>query len=230
MSTATPEEPQFSPDIYGRIALNDLVTYAVYFLSQTGREISAEDIVAACFKLFPARFHLRGYAQWPDSTVVNKRWVDCRDKGLLQGSTAAGFSLTAKGLELAEKTGAILSGTQRQFAKPGLGKVSGEMRTRAGRFMKSLESSEAYQKFCAAGSANTIAEFDFRNMLLCTMESSASTLRNNLEQFRQYAALYQRKDLLDFLDCCQSTFASLLREASGSETKYRGGMIRQKIK
>ena len=230
MSAATPEEPQFSPDIYGRIALNDLVTYAVYFLSQTGREISAEDIVAACFKLFPARFHLRGYAQWPDSTVVNKRWVDCRDKGFLQGSTAAGFSLTAKGLELAEKTGAILSGKQRQFAKPGLGKVSGEMRTRAGRFVKSLESSEAYQKFCAAGSADTIAEFDFRNMLLCTMETSASTLRNNLEQFRQYASLYQRKDLLDFLDCCQSKFASLLSEASALETKYRGGMIRQKIK
>ena len=230
MSDTTPDETRFSPDIYGRIALNDLVTYAVYFLSQTGREISAEDIVAACFKLFPARFHLRGYAQWPDSTVVNKRWVDCRDKGFLQGSTAAGFSLTAKGLELAEKTGAILSGKQRQFAKPGLGKVSGEMRTRAGRFVKSLESSEAYQKFCAAGSADTIAEFDFRNMLLCTMETSASTLRNNLEQFRQYASLYQRKDLLDFLDCCQSKFASLLSEASALETKYRGGMIRQKIK
>jgi hypothetical protein len=67
-------------------------------------------------------------------------------------------------------------------------------------------------------------------MLLCTMETSAITLRNNLEQFRQYASLYQRKDLLDFLDSCQSKFAFLLSEASGSETKYRGGMIRQKIK
>lgn len=44
--------PKFSHEIYGRIALNDLVTYAVYFLSQSGGEINAEDIVAACFKLF----------------------------------------------------------------------------------------------------------------------------------------------------------------------------------
>jgi hypothetical protein len=36
--------PKFSPDIYSRIALNDLVTFAVYFLSQHGREINAEDI------------------------------------------------------------------------------------------------------------------------------------------------------------------------------------------
>jgi len=73
--------PKFPPEIYGRIALNDLVTYAVYFLSQGGGEINAEDIVAACFKLFPERFQLRGYSEWPDLTVVNKRWLDCRDKG-----------------------------------------------------------------------------------------------------------------------------------------------------
>jgi hypothetical protein len=222
--------PKFSPDIYGRIALNDLVTYSVYFLSQHGGEINAEDIVAACFKLFPERFQLRGYSEWPDSTVVNKRWLDCRDKGLLHGSTAGGFTLTAKGLELAEKVSAILTGKQRQFVKPGLEKVSGEMRTRAGRFVRSLETSEALQKFSANGPSANISEFDFRNMLLCTMESSATTLRNNLEQFRQYVSLYQRKDLLEFLDFCRDKFTTLFTESVGTTDKYRGGMNRQKIK
>jgi hypothetical protein len=83
MITAETQWPKFSPEIYGRIALNDLVTFAVYFLSQAGGEINAEDIVAACFKLFPERFQLRGYPEWPDSTVVNKRWLDCRDKGYI---------------------------------------------------------------------------------------------------------------------------------------------------
>ncbi len=230
MSTAVTEPPQFPTDIYRRIALNDLVTYSLYFLSQSGKEIVYEDVVATCYKLFPERFHLRGYAEWPDSTVVNKRWLDCRGKGFLQGSTAAGFSLTAKGLELAEKTAAILTGKRRQFAKPGLDKVGGEMRTRAGRFVKSLESSEAFEKFSADGTTAKISEFDFRNMLLCTMETSPATLRNNLEQFRQYASLYQRKDLLEFLEHCQNKFANLLSEASGTESKYRGGMNRQKIK
>jgi hypothetical protein len=222
--------PKFSPDIYGRIALNDLVTFAVYFLSQHGGEINAEDIVAACFKLFPERFQLRGYSEWPDSTVVNKRWLDCRTRGLLHGSTAGGFSLTAKGLELAEKVSAILTGKQRLFAKPGLEKVSGEMRTRAGRFVRSLETSEAFQKFSINGPSANISEFDFRNMLLCTMESSATTLRNNLEQFRQYVSLYQRNDLLGFLDFCHDKFTMLLMESAGTTDKYRGGMNRQKIK
>ncbi len=202
--------PKFPTEIYGRIALNDLVTYAVYFLSQNGGEINAEDIVAACFKLFPERFQLRGYSDWPDSTVVNKRWLDCRDRGLLHGSTAGGFSLTAKGLELAEKTSGILTGKQRLFRKPGLEKVSGEMRTRAGRFVKSLETSEAFQKYSAEGPSTNVSEFDFRDMLLCTMESSATTLRNNHEQFRQFATLCRRADLVEFLNECQRRFGRLL--------------------
>jgi hypothetical protein len=82
----------------------------------------------------------------------------------IQGSTAAGFSLTTKGLELAEKTAAVLTGKRRLFAKPGLDKLGGETRTRAGRFVSSLESSEAFEKFSADGSAANISEFDFRDM------------------------------------------------------------------
>jgi len=230
MISSNIEFPKFSPAIYGQIALNDLVTYAVYFLSQSRSEINAEDIVATCFKLFPERFQLRGYPEWPDSTVVNKRWLDCRAKGLVHGSTAGGFSLTAKGLVLAEKISANLSGNQRLFRKPGLEKVGAEKRTRAGRFVGSLEMSEAFQKFSAEGPSASITEFDFRNMLLCTMESSAATLRSNLDQFKQYVLLYKRNDLLGFLDFCTEKFNVILTESKGAADSYRGGMVRQKIK
>jgi hypothetical protein len=95
--------PKFDARIYGKIALNDLVTYAVYYLTQIGEEITAEDIVAACFFMFPQRFSLRGYNQWPDSTVVNKRWVDCRNKHLISGNTANGFNLTPKDWSLRKR-------------------------------------------------------------------------------------------------------------------------------
>lgn len=222
--------PKFEPQVYGRIALNDLVTYAVYFLAQSGKEVNAEDIVATCFSLFPERFHLRGYPQWPDSTVVNKRWVDCRGKGLIHGSTASGFSLTPKGLELAERVSQILFGKKPHFGRSSSNRVGEEERTRAGRFVRSLEKSDAFSLFSSHDEAANISEFDFRNMLLCTMESSATTLRNNLEQFKQYVALYKREDLLKFLEFCRSKFAHLLSESLGEKPKYRGGMIKKKIK
>jgi hypothetical protein len=222
--------PKFDPQIYKRIALNDLVTYAVYFLSQSDHEISAEDIVAACFTLFSERFALRGYPQWPDSTVVNKRWVDCRKRGLITGSTARSFSLTPKGLALAEKVGKTLLGQRPLFNRQLPDKARAEIRTRAGRFVRALEESDAYKLFRIHGEQAEISEFDFRSMLLSTMESSTSTLRNNLEQFKQYVSLYDRKDLSDFLIFCERKFGFLLTGASKREGEYRGGMLRQKAK
>ena len=222
--------PAFDPKVYTRIALNELLTYAVYFLSQSGAEITAEDIVAACFLLFPARFELRGYPQWPDSSVVNKRWVDCRKRGLITGSTSRGFSLTPTGLELAEKVGKLLKGQRPLITRQGTNKVRAETRTRAGRFVRALEESDAFKLFERQGEQAQISEFDFRSMLLCTMESSAYTLRNNLEQFRQHIALYNRKDLLEFLDVCERKFAHLLAETPQQAGQYRGGMLRRRIK
>src|SRR5260370_114677 len=104
MGLADTKLQPFEPERYRDLSLNDLVMYAVYVLAEMKNEINTEEIVAACFLLFPARFHLRGYPHWPDSTVVNKRWLDCRDRGYITGSTANGFSITPKGLEVAEST------------------------------------------------------------------------------------------------------------------------------
>lgn len=219
------EIPKFDSKVYTQIALNDLVTYAVYFLAQSTEEISAEDIVAACFLLFPKRFELRGYPQWPDSTVVNKRWIDCRNRGFIKGSTAQGFRLTPDGLRVSERVEKILLGKRKVKEK-----TNTELRTRAGRFVRSLEQSDAFNLYVRDGDVDSVSEFDFRNMLLCTMESSASTLQSNLEQFRQYINLYDREDLLALLDSCAAKFASILNEESKNKGHYRGGMLRQKVK
>jgi len=221
--------PKFDENIYSKIGLNDLVTYAVYHLSECTSEITAEDIVAACFLMFPKRFSLRGYADWPDSTVVNKRWVDCRNKRLISGNTANGFKLTPRGLEMAEKTSKVLKGERPAFSTSPTKRVRTEMRTRAGRFVKAIEDSDAYKTF-EAGRTTEISEFDFRSMLLCTMESSATTLENNLQQFEQYSSLYDRKDLLGFLGFCRRKFADVLTDMTTTAAKYRGGMLKQKVR
>ena len=174
--------------------------------------------------------YLRGYPQWPDSTVVNKRWLDCRDRGYITGSTAHGFSITPKGLEVAEKTGSVLSGKRRHFSHRVPSKLTAEARTRAGRFIRSLEASDAYNQFQREGEIANISEFDFRSMLLCTMENSAATLNSNLEQFKQYAPLYERQDFVDFLEFCRRKFASVLSEKGSKSETYRGGMNRQKLR
>jgi hypothetical protein len=216
--------PHFNTNIYSGIAMNDLVTYAVYFLSQSGKEIVEADIVAICFLMFPKRFALRGYPKWPDSSVVAKRWIDCRGKGLISGSTKDGFSLTPKGMKLAERVGKLLD--SKELPKP---KLKSDLRSRSGHFVREIENSIAYKIFLAGGDKAEIAEYDFRGMLLCTMESSPSTLRNNLSQFKAHVASYERPDLLEFLEKMEQRFGALLTEGA-DRGKYKGGMLRQKIK
>jgi len=197
--------PKFDPQVYTKIALNDLLVYSIHYLHKRGGEITSEDIISACFTLFPKRFALRKYPHWPDAAVVSRRWNDCRVKGYIVGNPAKGFKLTPKGFRFAEKVGRMLGGT-----RPIRSRVPAEVKTRAGRFVRSMETSDAFAHYRKNGRHSRISEFDFRSMLLCTMESSPATLARNLEQFKDYAGIYDRQDLLTFLNFCEEWFSHLL--------------------
>ena len=201
--------PKFDPAIYTKIALTDLLVYSMFYLYSREQEITSEDIISACFLLFPKRFSLRKYPHWPDSAVVSRRWSDCRSRGYIVGSTVKGFKLTPKGFRFAEKVGKTLGGL-----RPIVHRVPTEVKTRAGRFVRSIETSDAFIHYRKNGRNSRISEFEFRSMLLCTMESSPETLKRNLEQFKEYVNIYKRKDLLTFLEFSEGKFSYLLNANS----------------
>ena len=92
---------------YEHISYDDLITYVVYRLTVGSGPDSRtvfEDMVAEAFRLFPKRFSLRGYPEWPDSAVVNRSWLRSRtDKKYIVGSVKDGFRLTQRGLAVAER-------------------------------------------------------------------------------------------------------------------------------
>ena len=82
-----------------------------------------------------------------------------------------------------------------------------EVRIRAGKFVHLMERSDAYIHYKKNGKNSKIGEFDFRSLLLCTMESSRETLAKNVELFKGYASIHNRQDLLTFLDYCKDRFS-----------------------
>ncbi len=94
-----------------------------------------------------------------------------------------------------------------------------EEKAKAGKFIKLMEKSDAYRQYRKAGAKARISEFDFRNMLFATMESSAETLTRNVQSFKRYAGIQNRDDLIDFLAFCETSFAPLLR----SQAKHPAG-------
>ena len=74
-----------------------------------------------------------------------------------------------------------------------------------------MERSDAYIHYKKHGINSKIKEFDFRSLLLCTMESSPETLARNVELFKGYAGMHNRQDLIVFLVFCGNKFAHLLK-------------------
>lgn len=88
--------------------------------------------------------------------------------------------------------------------------VSKEEKAKAGKFVHSMERSDAYVHYKKNGKSSKIGEFDFRSMLLCTMESSRETLIKNINLFKGYAGIHNRQDLITFLSYCEDRFSYLL--------------------
>lgn len=208
----------FDPAVYRKIGYDELVVYAARLLHTRGREVTFENLVAECFENFPERFALRGYDQWPDSSVVNKSWLRCRtDKRYLAGSVKDGFRLTPKGLEAAERVGRLLT-SGLKVLRPGATKLT-ESRTREGRFLRSLEQSDAFRRYQSAGSLSGVTDFDVCDMLLCTLDSAPATRETNLQLFSRAASLYEREDVMKFLGLIRQQFGHLFR------VKKAGGMM-----
>jgi hypothetical protein len=65
---------------YELMDLDRLVIYTVVELQKLGIELSLENIIVGAFKLFPKRFSIIGYPEFPDATRVEKSLWRCRGK------------------------------------------------------------------------------------------------------------------------------------------------------
>ena len=99
---------KFDHGIYSRISSRNLFIYSVHYLLEQKIEVGMEDIVFACFLLFPQKFALKKYPRWPDLATVSRRMNDSRSKGYIAVNTDFGFKLTAKGARLAERVAKAL--------------------------------------------------------------------------------------------------------------------------
>ena len=198
---------------YERISYDDLVTYVVYRLTADNGpnfQTTFEDMVAEAFRLFPKRFSLRGYPEWPDSAVVNKSWLRSRtDKKYIVGSVKDSFRLTQRGLEVAQRVEKQLAEAPVQGGK----KMSAELRTRSGRLLRSIERSASFLNFRKRGTLRDMTEHDLADVLLALPDTPSNRLASNLAQFSDAAHLYDRSDVTEFLDALRQRFPSSLRGA-----------------
>ena len=212
---------------YKDASLNELVNYAIGIIGILNKEIIFEDIVVATYILFPKKFSLVGYNEYPDSVRTNRRIVDLRDRGFIVGSVAKGYKQTTKGQKEFERVDKIFKlGKSINTKSKRTGRKN--ERNRASRFIKHIKQSDAYKKFKPQNDVSNISEYEFRSLLMCPMESPPTALRQSLSELKQQVATIGNDEILEFLEKCNRNFIKILH------TKYAddeiGGMIKQKAK
>ena len=211
--------------MYQNISLDDLVVVAVGSITSKRESATFERMVAECFCLFPERFSLLGYPEWPNAALVNKAWLRCRtDKGLLTGSVAEGFRLTEKGRTIEQATLRRLGTKPAEKENISANLKTGNKQTAEGRVVMRIEQSAAYRKY-QRSRMESITEFDLVDLLFCSMESNAAVLTRNYEALRNAVKMYQREDLVEFLKELKRQYADRFRK-----TKKSSGMMRSKVR
>jgi len=209
-----------------RIGLDDLSTYAVFSLTQSGKEATFENLVARCFELFPQRFALVGYPNYPDATVVNNSCWRCRsDRHWIEGSAAKGFKVTASGLNIVEKVARLLkTPTTSQMVS----RAKEETRSRASKFLRHIAKSEAYKKYLLNPVDPKITDFELRDLLLGTLQTEPEILLENVAQFIEYATIKPDANgkVLDFLGYVKKE-VSIRFVSLRTKRQFVGGMKRR---
>lgn len=222
-------EKTFEPKIYKDIPYDDLAVFALFSIVQKKLDPNFENLVVECYILFPERFGLPGFlTKYPDSAQVEKSWLRCRtDKNLITGNKAQGFELTSRGLDVVQKTQRRLG--SKSLDTKQLLSIKGDRRTRTGRLVKQLEDNEIFRKFKKDGLIIKVSDYEFCDLIYSTLDALPENRRKNLQQLKNTVADYNRKDMLDFLNFCETKFPHLLFSSNESGQKYVGGMRKRKV-
>jgi hypothetical protein len=212
------ELKMFEENKYIDVGMNELIVFTANKLCEETRSITREELVLGAFKMFPKKFGLRGHEDWPDSAVIDKRWVDCRHLDYISGNNKSGFTVLPKGLDLVKIT-------EKKLKVKSSIAANKDNRTRSGKIANIMENSDGYKKFLNSKNFSDVTEFDLREILHCTMESTSEMLNRSFIELLQHLKACNRSDMINFLEEIRKKYIFLF--STNNEDKYSGGMLKK---
>lgn len=180
----------YPTQVYRGMTLGKLAAYAVNVLTENGIDCGYENLTVLLYRLFPEKFALVGFPEFPDGRrIFNSIQLDAHHGGYVVGGMSTGWRLTDKGKEVSLEMKRRLQGnwTTARIQNPSV------FRSRAISFVKEIERSQAYRKW-VAGKMENIARFEVCDVLHGTLDTSGKVLLDNLGQFMEYSEIVKEYD------------------------------------
>jgi len=192
---------------YNNIDLDHLIMYVIKELERIKVNLSYENAVVAAFRIFPKKFSLPGFPEYPDSNRVDQCLWRCSGKTRqwLGGKARQGFAITPKSRLIFKESEDLLEGR-----KPTKTKAHSQTRRKETILAETIESS-AYKKFLE-GNGNLITEGELCFLLQGTLDSEKDTLKKNLDLLKMFANELEREEITTFLEWIEDHFKGFLRK------------------
>lgn len=196
---------QFDENIYTSISLTKLIILAISEIASNGEECAYERVVKECFTIFPKRFGLQRYPQWPDGARVKIEILRCRDNGWVTGNEKNGFQITSLGRRVAEEMLIELKQGTAKKLRPT------QTRDRGDTVLSYLKKSEPYRRYNENKENFIITEEEFRRLVISTFETPPKVLEQNFNYCFDLCREYGEKELCYFLGKCREQKSLLLK-------------------
>lgn len=172
-----------------------LVLFAVNYLESKKIEPTFDKIVVTTFRLFPKKFSLIGFPEYPDGrTIYYCAYNHCTlTKKWLFGNVQSAFRITDRGLYFLDETKKMLEGEIESTKSHGT-----VPRRKEATFVNSLKGTDAYKKYVDDRKERITKQDIFE--ALKAPQSSRELAQRNLERYLDYANRIGDSQVVEFLD------------------------------
>ena len=211
--------PTYPHESYRGVGLNDLLAYVVLFLEGQELATTFENITVAAHRMFPGKFSLVGYPQFPDATRVQLVILHLGPKyvGLLEGKKKTGYYLNARGREAA-KSASWRLGAHKASAATSVGFLQDNLanRTMVETRVARLRNSATFKQYAQGNGQEiddvTLAWEAFALFITADSLTKAETYRQLMEAARRQGDT----EVVEFLSWVGRERAHLVGRAKGS--------------
>ena len=171
-----------------------LVLFSVGLLEARRIESTFDKIVVTAFRLFPKKFSLIGFPEYPDGrTIYYCVYNHCTlTKKWLSGNVQSGFKITDRGKYFLDETKKMLEGKIKVTRK-----YSTVAKRKELTFVNLLKKTEAYKKF-VSGKQERITQSEILDALK-TQSNSKDLIERHLRKYLEYAGRIHDVDAEKFL-------------------------------
>jgi len=189
---------------YRNIDLNSLAVYVISLLQEKNIPTTFEIIVVALFKLFPEKFSLEGFKEYPDSARINRALLQLRPKyrNWAHGDVQLGYALSEEGKLQAAKVKLLLEKSHLQ--KPLKSKPKKRTLATDAEILD-IEKSKVFRMY-NEGKEDSLTDHDVYTLFRAYSYTPPKTLREYLNKLKGHAQFNNRNDIKEFLNWLEKRY------------------------